>query len=277
MSIHYDSLKVIENTAVTKEIHKLTLRTDIKIDPYPGQFIMIDTVKNRNGNYNCLGPILKRPFSFYKLIDDNTFEIVFRINGRGTELLSKVEPEDELKFLGPLGNPIPLIDIYMKYYPNGISLVGGGMGIVPLVFLAQGLNTIKYRRVGAYIGFKTSNEFSQMIVRDLHKLIHWSNIFPAYEDLESESAGFEIRGTAIDSFNHYDGSTDTTIFVCGQEQMMEHFHNHYRYSNFPCYCFVERHMACGIGVCHGCNINGKTVCKDGPCLESKYVFKRRIP
>jgi len=277
MTIHYNTAIVVNNEKITEDIHKLTLVSKVKLNPYPGQFIMIDTIKNHN-NYNHLGPILKRPFSFYRLLDDSTFEIMFRVKGDGTILLSEVEVNDELKFLGPLGKPI---DIYGICGPDGsqtISLVGGGIGIVPLMFLAQGMNFMKYRRINVYLGFHTNDEFTKMCLRDFCRYTHFSNVVWA---MDTERGNSYLKGTVVDLYKDLNTPTtndddiwvDGPIFVCGPEPMMEYFHNLTKDTKYPCYCFVERRMACGIGVCHSCNINGKTVCKDGPCLESKYIFE----
>lgn len=277
MTIYYNTAIVVENEKITEDIFKLKLVSKVKLDPYPGQFIMIDTVKNHNG-YNHLGPILKRPFSFYKLIDDSTFEIMFRIKGDGTRLLSEVEVNDELKFLGPLGKPIDIYGICGPSHYQMISLVGGGMGIVPLMFLAQGMHFMKYRRINVYLGFHHSDDFSKKCIHDFFRYTHFSNVAWA---LETERGSSFLKGTSVDLYNDLNRSfddfndinVDGPIFVCGPEPMMEYFHNLTKNTEYSCHCFTERRMACGIGVCHSCNVNGKTVCKDGPCIESKYIFK----
>lgn len=268
MSIHYNTLVIQDNEKITEEIYKLTLFSEIKLDPYPGQFILLCC--EDAGTY-LSSLVLKRPFSFYKLIDNNTFEVVVRANGNGTKKLVSLEKGSRISFLGPLGNPPPLVDICNKY-PNGISLVGGGMGIIPLVLMAQCFSVGKYRRVSAYVGFKKADEFSQMIIRDLHISIHWSNIQTAYED---EYKPTLYSGTVLDLFDEYNDTITTPIFTCGPELMMEYLHKRCNDQDekFPCYCFMERRMACGIGACHSCDVNGKSVCKDGPCIESKYIFK----
>jgi len=265
MSIYYNTLVILNNEEITKEIYKLTLTSGINLKILPGQFILLDCVKVSDKN-RVTSPILKRPFSFYKLIDNYTFEIIVRVKGDGTRNLVNLEKGSEINFLGPLGNPPPLTDL-CKNYPGGISLIGGGMGTVPLVLLAQCFNVCKYRRAYAYLGFKTRDAFSDMVHKDIYKLIQWTNIESSYEDVDNE--------TALDVFNIFNDKIETPIFTCGPEPMMEAIHKRCekQENRLPCYCFMERRMACGIGVCHSCNVNGKSVCKDGPCIESKYIFK----
>lgn len=265
MSIRYNTLVILKNEEIVEGIHKLTLTTGIDLKILPGQFILLDCVKSSD-RHKVMSYLLKRPFSFYKLIDNYTFEIIVRVKGEGTRNLVSLEKGSEINFLGPLGTPPPLSDICQKY-PEGISLVGGGMGIIPLVLLAQCFSVCKYRRAYAYLGFKTHDAFSNMVHMDIYKLIQWTNVESSYEDIDNE--------TAIDVFNNFNDKITTPIFTCGPEPMMEAVHKRCieQENKFPCFCFMEKRMACGIGICHSCNVNGKSVCKDGPCIESKYIFK----
>lgn len=276
--INYTNVEVVSSNRITEDIHSLVLQSDIKLDPYPGQFITIDTI-SRNNNHNHIGNILRRPFSFYKLITDYKFEILFRIVGSGTQQLSEVEEGDVLKILGPLGNRIDIPGICGTDAYQSISLVSGGLGIAPIMFLAQALYVIGYRRVCIYMGFKYAYNMCDICVKNAVKYTHWSNVFSSSECIvEDTTTGllsliYAELGTVIDlykKFNYKDVYGPT--FVCAPEPVMRYFHNLHLNSKYDCYCFVEEKIACGIGVCHGCKKNDHLVCVEGPCLNSKDVF-----
>jgi|GEM_PF-1468683 len=263
--IQYSKLKVAGNEKITDDIFKLILQSETPIDPCPGQFVAIDC------SSAGASTILRRPFSIYKLIDDSTFEILFRVRGKGTKMLSGTQEGDTLKFLGPLGKSIDIVNVCGNNPYEDIVLIGGGMGIVPIMFLAQALACAKYRRVSVHLGFNRRDNFSKQCVVDTARLIHWSHIQTSY--VESIISDDNI-GTVVDVWeNIYGPNLFGPTFVCGPELMMKYFHDLSKSSGHPCYCFMERRMGCGIGVCMSCNIGDRLTCTNGPCFKSTEVFK----
>ncbi|MEO0115552.1 MAG: FAD-binding oxidoreductase, partial [candidate division WOR-3 bacterium] len=108
----------------------------------PGQFVQIRV-------WDSFDPFLRRPFSIAQ-VDSDTFRIAFRIRGKGTKILALTREDDYLDVLGPLGKPIP------AYEDRNIVLIGGGVGIAPLLFLAQKL-AVK-NRLFIFLGARSRNE-----------------------------------------------------------------------------------------------------------------------
>ena len=125
----------------------------------PGQFVMIKV----GNQYN---PLLRRPFSILNTTTgDGTFEIVFKVVGKGTKLLSEKKGGDFLNILGPLGNSFNIKDSGENY-----AFIGGGIGFPPLFFMA---NIMQNKNIIFYYGSKNKNEifFEKVIQKLCAKLI----------------------------------------------------------------------------------------------------------
>jgi dihydroorotate dehydrogenase electron transfer subunit len=117
---------IISNTEVMPEAHLLWLQApDIAEVAQPGQFVMVRCGEGYD-------PLLRRPFSIHQVANGGQIALLFNIVGRGTEWLSQCREGDTIDLLGPLGNGFSLQPSSRK-----LLLVGGGIGIAPLVFLAE--------------------------------------------------------------------------------------------------------------------------------------------
>lgn len=232
----------------------------------PGQFIHI---KVRSPEL-----LLRRPFSIHK-IDKKTVYLLFRIKGKGTLELSRHKIRQTLDIIGPLGRGFTYKGTL--HSSSGMAfLLAGGMGVAPLLFLAQKLNKLqssnyKLQRL-VLLGAKTRNELlCQKEFRNLG--------FKALIATEDGSKGF--KGTATDFLKHILSIQypvhGTTIYACGPEGMFKELSIMIRrYPQINCQVSFEQFMGCGIGVCRACVIKTKLgykrVCKDGPVFNIKDVF-----
>lgn len=210
------------------------------------------------GDAEFAGPVavLRRPFSLAGRRGDE-IDIIHRVVGVGTHFLSTLKTGDELSILGPLGNVFTLTE------PDQLAiLVGGGVGIPPMIYLASEL--AQYRAVG----------FAGALRRDLMPLTVGS---APYEVLEFSSFNIPVILTTDDGSLGYRGFVTQAleefldnrlapeiqrgkqphIFTCGPEPMMKRVADIALQRGIPCQIAVERAMACGMGTCQSCCIRVK--------------------
>lgn len=237
---------VRENREISNGVYRLRLEFD-EI-PTPGQFIMI----------NCGGnTLLKRPFSICDH-DADEITIVYRIKGKGTYNLSKVKALDTLEVTGPHGHGFDMFDKF-----NNILIVGGGIGIPPLLFLSKKL---KSKNLKIVLGFKSD--------------VFLVDEFKKYGDvvIATEDGNTGIKGHVTDAMKGEIKDIDM-IYGCGPMQMLKSVKDMAEKYDVPCQISVEEHMGCGIGACMVCACKTKTdsgfqykkVCKDGPVFWSREV------
>ena len=211
----------------------------------PGQFL---NIKVHDGP----DPLLRRPISVCDA-DSGRLEIAFRVVGRGTALLARARTGDRLNILGPLGRPAP------TPRNRNILLVGGGIGIAPLLFAARRLITAN--RVQTVLGARTSD---QLILRSRFRKL---GIKPAYAT-DDGSLGF--HGPAIEPAVAAATRLDQPlVFACGPKPMLAALVQ--SLDPVPVWGFIEERMGCGTGICYCCALPRKTggwvrFCADGPVV-----------
>lgn len=293
--IKQDFLTVIYNEMIEPDIWVLTFeKPDINFQP--GQFIMLDTIpqhvrKNRVVFGYDIISLLFRPFSIYT-VSDTKFSVLYKVkpNGVGTNQLSWLRAGDKIVFKGPLGTPINIQSIPDR--TGTIHLIGGGVGISPIIFLAQTLIKSGYK-VKVYFGFQHTGNFLDFILESLVfvGVIDGEDIYLSYEHLNlmrpidpfpSDFVTYKgiscMKGGMIQAFNNMwlpiIHNNPGPIFICAPNPVMLHTHlvmssvNNQR----NVFVYMEERMACGVGVCRGCNIGGKLVCKDGPVFNAKDIY-----
>lgn len=228
--------KILENIKVADRIYKLVVEG--KFSGEMGQFFMIRGWEDY--------PLLSRPLSIHDKTDES-ITFLYRIEGKGTDKLSKLKSGDNLKLEGPYGNGYPKTK-------GKVAIVGGGIGIAPLLYTAKDLK--KYiEKLDIYLGF-TEEEYL-------------TDEFKGYADKLEVSVG-EFITEKID-VSDYD-----YIFTCGPEIMMKRIVDMSKDKNVKTYVSIEKHMACGMGACLVCSCktkNGMTrVCKDGPVYYGEDVY-----
>ena len=173
--------------------------------------------------------------------------------GQGSKELTEIRPGEEVELTGPLGNFWPT-----EHIPKGpVALVGGGVGIAPLLPLAQKL---KKRPFDFYAGFGTGP-------------FGLESIKPRTLVIATEDGSKGKKGRILDFFSPagYSG-----IFACGPDSMIKALAKAARASGVSCYVSTGRLMACGVGACLGCKINttrGRLrCCADGPIFNTEELI-----
>ncbi len=224
----------------------------------PGQFVMV----------RCGGnTVVPRPLSIHRT-DGGSLALLFSAVGKGTRWLSQRQKGESLDIFGPLGNGFSV-----KPDSKNLLLVAGGMGIVPLVFLAD-TAAREGKKVTLIMGARSSNCLLPIAVSQ--KAFEGGirpdsiNVVNATDD---GSEGY--KGPATDLIPAYLDEVDE-IFACGPVEMYRtmaaSYNNIYKK---PVQVSLEIMMGCGTGVCYGCTIRTrsglKQVCKDGPVFEMGEV------
>lgn len=257
-----------ENSVVQKierlvdATYRLTLTAPlISAASQPGQFVMAACG-------TAFDPLLRRPFSIHQATaETGSVQLLFKVIGRGTQLLSVLQPGDVVSLIGPLGRG------FHPVKASPVCLVGGGIGIAPLLFLAKKILTppSMAKSCVVLLGSRTAAEAS---------------LFAAM----FTEIGCEVRVATDDgSLGHHGLVSDLLppylltakkVHVCGPFAMMAAIASLCRNAAVPCEVSLEAHMACGLGACLGCTIQGaeglyKHVCKHGPVFKAEEVAWNR--
>lgn len=222
----------------------------------PGQFIHISCHWPDGA-----GPLLPRPFSIFRYHQQaGTVEILFRRVGKGTELLSKLEPGSLLPVLGPLGRGFSIPSDGAR-----IIMIAGGIGMPPLFCLAE---QIKNSGISFYYGGKNQ--------RDLVYMDEWKKItkevYPVTEDGSLGGAGLVTDRL---SAKVQVGEADF-YYACGPRPMLKAVQKLMREKKIPGELSLEEKMACGVGACLGCACQTdrgyQRVCTEGPVFPAERVI-----
>lgn len=241
----------------------------------PGQFIML---RVREGN----DPLLRRPFSFHAIEpSEGVIELLYRVVGRGTWLLSRLTPGDSVSLVGPLGNAFTTDAVGV----GDIVLVAGGIGIAPLRPLMERLTGEKrknsIRSVHLFYGARTASELLPAeVVSGEGLVVHWST-----DDGSLGRRGYVTRLLA--EVCDREELNPTMVYGCGPLPMQAHVARWALARRIPTQLSLESLMACGFGACLGCALPALHpddpdadhyvhVCKDGPIFEAGTIQWRKI-
>ena len=239
------NLTVIENKRLADGIYRLRLTGDTTAITAPGQFV----------NLKLSGFFLRRPISVCDWTDGEV-TLIYKVLGRGTEMMTHMTPGTVLDVLTGLGNGFDV-----SRSGEHPLLVGGGVGIPPLYGLARRLRA-QGRQVTAVLGFNRESEI--FLAEEFRAL--GAEIILATAD---GSAG--LRGLVTDGMAAV--SDSTYLYTCGPELMLKAVYGACTTSGQ--FSFEER-MGCGFGACMGCSCKtkygNKRICKDGPVLEKEEII-----
>ncbi|HDP69517.1 MAG TPA: dihydroorotate dehydrogenase electron transfer subunit [Actinobacteria bacterium] len=249
--------KVLAKIEVAIDIYKLRLSCPkIAASVLPGQFVHVECGKDREF-------ILRRPFSVHRRLGGNAFEILFQVVGKGTRALAEIEKGDILDVIGPLGNGFEVSDTV-----KNTLLIAGGIGVAPLMFLAEKLfaGKIPFDVLIGCANCKKAVPFDlQNIIKD--------RVFFATDD---GSLGF--KGTVTELFlNHLKkNEKPDVIYTCGPKAMLKQVALIAEKHGIACFLSLEERMACGIGACLSCVCKTKSgqkrVCVDGPIFDASEII-----
>ncbi|MDJ0758785.1 MAG: dihydroorotate dehydrogenase electron transfer subunit [Woeseiaceae bacterium] len=271
----------------------------VSIDRYEGeQFIQrIRTPKcaaaARAGSFVHItcdeGLPMRRPLSIMRVGDD-WIEVLYKIVGEGLRLLSQKGPGGSVSVMGPIGRPFDLDPDYRRPL-----LIGGGVGIPPMVFVADALQQSDadwspFAILGSEIPFPFALEKSGQDVAGIDPEI--DSTMALLESWGTQTrltslAGFEgcFRGYVTDLAEHWLQSLDekargeVMIYACGPTPMLKAVADLAARHDLPCQVSMEEYMACAVGGCAGCAIRidtpdgpaMKRVCVDGPVFDAYSI------
>lgn len=235
--------EIIENVALTDSVMRMKLKGDVSAITNAGQFI----------NIKLDGLFLRRPISVCDLEDD-TVTIIYKIVGKGTEMLSKMQ-FGILDILTGLGNGYDL-----TLAGDNPVLIGGGVGVPPMYLLAKRLIE-KGIKPTVILGFNTKNEiFYEKEFKQLGLNVLVTTVDGSYG----------IKGFVTDALNTIDYSF---FYTCGPEPMLKAV---YKASKTSGQMSFEERMGCGFGACMGCSCKtltgNKRICKEGPVMIKEEIL-----
>ena len=249
---------VISQEMLADGIFSMWLRTEASQMAVPGQFISMYT--------NDGTKLLPRPISICEIDkEEGALRVVYRVTGEntGTKQFSECKPGDTIPVIGPLGNGFPL----EKAEGKKAFLMGGGIGVPPILELAKQLNADEKQIV---MGYRDANTFLKE---------QFEANGTVYVSTEDGSVG--TKGNVMDAIRE-NGLTADIIYACGPTPMLRAIKNFAEENGIECYISLEEKMACGIGACLACvckskekdhhtNVHNKRICKDGPVFLSTEV------
>ena len=239
---------------LTNEILELTFISDhLSASAKPGQFINIRVDNNF--------PLLRRPFSIFN-IHENKISIVFNVIGTGTKMLARKRSGDTLDIVGPCGNDF--LSFASGSYDTAI-FVAGGIGVAPFSFLTKHFSVQK--KIVTFLGGRNKE---LIVTKGLKNT-----------KIATDDGSDGLHGTVLDlikdDFAKHDYG-NIRFFTCGPTSMMKALTEYAVELDVECYASLETDMACGIGLCQGCNVECiggekkyKLVCKEGTIFETRTV------
>ncbi|MCI8585118.1 MAG: dihydroorotate dehydrogenase electron transfer subunit [Lachnospiraceae bacterium] len=251
---HIEYAVVAEQREIASGIYSLWLETErIAQEANPGQFLSLYSGDDSR--------MLPRPISVCETDRERgRLRLVYRVAGKGTEEFSRLQKGEKLEILGPLGNGFPL-------KKKKAFLIGGGIGIPPMVQLAKELKT--QAEIQIIAGYRDELFLTKELKAE----------GPLYIATEDGSAG--TKGTVLDVIREQ-GLCADLIYACGPKPMLRAVKAYAEERGVECYLSMEERMACGIGACLACvcqstevdrhsQVKNKRVCKDGPVFLSTEV------
>ncbi len=247
--------KVLSQKEAAPMIFDMWIETELAKQALPGQFICVYT-RDKSA-------LLPRPISICEVNEDKTaLRIVYRIAGQGTKEFSAYQAGDSIDILGTLGNGFPKD----KAVGKKVFLMGGGIGVPPILQLAKEMDADKQ----IIVGYRDGNLF---LKEDLDK---YGRVYVATED---GSVG--TKGNVMDAIASEALEADM-IFACGPMPMLRAIKRYAEEKGIDAYISLEEHMACGVGACLGCvvktrevdhhsHVHNARICTDGPVFEAKEV------
>ena len=254
---YMEQARAVSQEQIAEGIFSLILQTEkIASSARPGQFVSVYCAQNSR--------LLPRPISICDADPAaGQIRLVYRVAGKGTEEFSALRAGGSIRILGPLGNGFPLERMTQE---KTALLVGGGIGIPPMLALARALPGNKE----AVLGFRDR----QFLTDDLKK---YANVRIATED---GSAG--TKGNVLDVIRGEKLKADV-IYACGPTPMLRALAQYAGEHRIECYVSLEERMACGIGACLACvcktretdehsRVNNRRICADGPVFRTDEII-----
>jgi dihydroorotate dehydrogenase electron transfer subunit len=258
---------VLTNDEISPGYYRMrVLAPDIGQAALAGQFVMLRVQTN-------LPPLLRRPFGIFRtgympadcdgLPPKEYLEMVYKVVGSGTEMMSHLKPGSRVEMMAPLGKGFDLGNPAAEKI-----LVGGGIGLVPLFMLAEKL--IQHGKVRLLMGGRTRDDI--LAVTEFERLGVETYVSTDDGSLGEEGFVTQVLERKLDK---YPGAE---VFSCGPMPMLEAVEAICTQRKVPLQVSLEALMACGVGACLGCVVKGKDhsdanprflcTCKEGPVFRA---------
>ena len=283
-----EECRIIENKKVGPDFYRLKIIAPlIAIKARPGQFVHI----------GCSGPagiLLRRPFSINTVTSDKCqvssqkqgkgqIQIIYKAVGKGTGGLAKKKPGETINAIGPLGNGFETAG-----KTGRAILVAGGMGVAPLLALAQEIKNVVRRT--SYVIRKNKRPTPDARRSTVTALIGAKTKKELLCEDEFRKIGCDVRASTDDGSKGCKGLVSdllkqlltthhcplsTVVYACGPKPMLREISKIAAKHKLPCQVSLEEDMACGVGACYGCPVKTKQgyklVCKDGPVFDAGEI------
>jgi dihydroorotate dehydrogenase electron transfer subunit len=284
-------VNIIENIQISGKYFRLSFDSPwIAKTAKPGQFMQIKISDD-------ITPFLRKPFGVHRIIGQNTVGVLYGVVGEGTQILSRRKNGEALDVIGPLGNGF---SCQLSARLTGVGgqaishqlpiLVAGGIGVAPLLYLAQRLTAHSPQHRAQSSGPKAQSPIVLIGTKTKAEVLC---------EKEFRALGCEVKIATDDDSRGYRGfvtgllnnilntqySIHNTIYACGPKPMLKEVANIANLYRIPCQVLMEEYMACGIGACLGCAVKVhkcisakvheyeyKMVCKDGPVFDANDIL-----
>jgi dihydroorotate dehydrogenase electron transfer subunit len=252
------TVQIISNQRDTDLYFRLVVRAP-QIAPLvqPGQFAHIRILPLKDA-------LLRRPFSIYQ-VSGETFSILYKAVGQGTEVLSRMRAGEELNAIGPLGHGFSVPK------PGGETplLVAGGYGMAAMYLLAQ-------RSPQKGIVFVGGRRRVDILCEKEFQALGW-DVWVATEDGSHGEKGL-VTQPLVTELRH--SKANRKLYACGPTPMLRAIGRIADEFNVPAEVSADEHMCCGVGVCLTCVIPVKVgegweyqrTCTEGPVFDSRQVL-----
>ncbi len=256
-----ETVAITENKKINSEYRKLTFSSArLAKNVKPGQFLNVRVVDG-------FEPLWRRPFSYYR-VTGSRVEILYEVLGKGTHILASRQPGDKLRILGPLGNGFSQNAGRKKRV-----LVAGGIGVPPLVFLAEKLKLSGTSAV-LLVGCGTRSEI--LPKAELSRLR--CEIKYATDDGTAGRKGFVTA--LLQSIVESSDPKSLFIQTCGPMAMMREVLRIAERYGIDGEMSIDERMGCGIGACLGCVVETrdgfKTSCQEGPVFSFAELIPEKL-
>ncbi len=261
---------VLESNEIAADIFEMWIKTELAYVAMPGQFVGIFSTN--------AATLLPRPISICETDKKKgAIRLVYRIAGQGTREFSHYKAGRRVFLLGVLGNGYPLD----KAMGKQVILMGGGIGIPPIVELAKRLSGYDENigtfvkpianKITSVIGYRDNNLFLK------EELEQYGDVLVATED-----GSIGVKGNIIDVVNANKLNVDL-IYSCGPMMMLKAIKHYTLEKDITAYISLEERMACGVGACLGCvcktankdahsQVHNARICTDGPVFDAREVL-----
>lgn len=282
-TIFVEDAEILSHEAFAGEQFILRLKApEIAANAKPGSFAHLQCSPQRP---------LRRPLSIMRVSPtDGWVDFLYKRVGQGTTLLATRQVGETINIMGPIGNPFQI----HPERPRPL-LIGGGVGLPPMVFLAESIYQNRDISPFVILGSEVPYPFKprpsetvvtgipQDVIASMPLLEDWgvTNRLTSLQDFPGCFNGYvtDLARLWLDSLDS-SAHSEIEVFACGPHPMIEAVARMCQEYDLPCQVSLEEYMACGVGGCAGCVVqveedNGsamRRICVDGPVFDAKTIF-----